>query len=139
MKHSLLTMASILAALALSASPALARGHGTGGGGHAQGHSAQGGGSSKGGTGGGTQGGTALQVTLSNPGDQPLAGIHIGFSGKDNADFSEQDNCHGRLGGGDSCTINVTFKPKTRGSKSATLEVSSSQGTESVALSGEGI
>ena len=38
----------------------------------------------------------------------------------------------------DSCTISVTFQPRTRGEKSATMEVHTSGGDESVDLAGSG-
>ena len=119
--NSLLMMASILVALGLCATPALA----------AKGK--------KGGPTGKAPIGVTRQVTLTNPGGQAMDGVQIQFGGQDSADFSEKDNCGKRLKRGDSCIINVTFAPKTAGAKSATLEVQSSTGNTSVALSGTGI
>lgn len=129
----LLTMASVLV-LGLSATPALARHSGRNQGDHVQHQPGPAGGST-----GTPRTGVVQRVTLSNPGGQPLHGIHITFSGKDSRDFSETDNCGKQLNGGASCTINVDFAPRTTGPKSATLDVSSSGGHAAVALSGTGV
>lgn len=127
------TMAVAFAAMAVLSAPARARDSGERHGDHAVQHQSGSGPAAKG------QGGAAHDVTLFNRGDRPLAEIHIGFSGKDSADFSEKDNCGNRLAVGESCTIRLSFTPKTTGAKSASLEVSSNGGNQSVALSGTGI
>jgi len=78
-------------------------------------------------------------VTVTNVTDKPLNNINIKLSGKDSNDFNQTNNCGQKLGKGKSCTINVTFLPKTPGAKSATMEVLSSEGTQIVPLTGAGI
>lgn len=129
-RNSLLkTMAAVIGAVAVTAMPALARDTDGWHGNHAVQRQPPAGG----------QHGVVRGVTLANRGDHPLAEIRIRLSGTDSVDFSEADNCGKRLGVGESCVINVRFAPKTAGAKSASLEVSSSGGNQSVALSGTGI
>lgn len=78
-------------------------------------------------------------ITLSNLTNKPLREIEIRFSGKDGRDFHQQNNCGERLAGEASCTINVTFTPKSPGAKSATMTVHTSAGDKDVYLSGTGI
>lgn len=82
--------------------------------------------------------GTSKAVTLSNLGNQPLRNINVKFGGNNPGDFSQTNNCGRILGNGKSCVINVTFMPKTTGSKSATLEVHTSGGAQVVYLTGTG-
>ncbi len=83
--------------------------------------------------------GVAHAVTLSNLSDITLKEIEISFSGKDRSDFRQTNDCGERLAGKASCTINVTFLPKTAGPKSATMEVRTSGGSQAVYLTGTGM
>ena len=83
-------------------------------------------------------GGTTRDVKLSNLSNQPIEHIDVRFSGRDARDFRQTNNCGDKLNGGGSCTISVIFEPRTRGEKSATMEVHSSGGDESVDLAGTG-
>lgn len=78
-------------------------------------------------------------ITLSNLTNKPVREIEIGFSGKDSRDFHQQNNCGEKLAGEASCTINVTFDPKSPGAKSATMTVHTSAGDKDVYLTGTGI
>jgi hypothetical protein len=79
----------------------------------------------------------AQAVTLSNPGSATLVINSIGVTG----DFSQTNNCGASLVAGSSCTINVSFTPIARGSRSGTLSVSSSASgpTPTTTLVGTGI
>lgn len=82
---------------------------------------------------------TASQnLTLANNGTAPLNISAITLSGS--AEFNQTNNCPASLATGASCTVSVTFRPLSRGSKAATLSFTSSQPfTASAALSGTGI
>ena len=71
-------------------------------------------------------GATALQITAFNPG-----GL---------VDFLENDNCHTGSGilAGQTCTINVSFAPSTRGLRSGTLTVISNDAASPTTLSFSG-
>jgi uncharacterized repeat protein (TIGR01451 family) len=83
---------------------------------------------------------TLKTFTVSNPGIGPLTIASLGISGSNSADFTETDNCLGSLAAGNSCTVNVTFKPKAKGSRSATLTIydNAQSATQSVSLTGKG-
>ncbi|BBI99716.1 hypothetical protein FGKAn22_14090 [Ferrigenium kumadai] len=58
------------------------------------------------------------------------------ISGVNAADYAETDNCGTSLAAAATCTINVTFTPKTSGSSIAMLTVATSAGSKTAALSG---
>jgi hypothetical protein len=58
-------------------------------------------------------------VTLTNWGTQTLRITGGSISG----DFGQMDNCSANLAPGASCTINVTFTPKQRGTRNGTLSI----------------
>ncbi len=92
----------------------------------------------------GKDGGELLQgvphpVTLSNLGNKPLKEIEIRFTGKDPTDFVQSNNCGEELKQSGSCVINVTFMPRSKGTKTATMVVRTSGGTKSVYLTGTGV
>ncbi len=55
------------------------------------------------------------------------------------ADFPQNNNCGSSLGAGSSCQITLTFTPSSAGSKTGTLTVNDSAGTQTAALSGKGV
>ena len=80
-------------------------------------------------------------VTLTNISSSALVIKHIGINGANSKDFAQTDNCGTSLPAESSCNISVTFTPKARGSRTASLNVGY-QGVgspQSVALSGTGI
>ncbi|HEU4416264.1 MAG TPA: choice-of-anchor D domain-containing protein [Candidatus Angelobacter sp.] len=79
----------------------------------------------------------AQAVTLSNPGTATLTITGISVTG----DFSQANTCGTSLAAGASCSINVTFAPLARGSRSGTLTVNSSAAGPApvVSLTGTGI
>ncbi len=84
----------------------------------------------------------AKTVTLSNPGVGPLTISGIAVTGSNVPDFGITTNgCGGTLGQGLSCTVNITFTPKSKGSRSATLtftDNSTVSSTQTVSLTGTG-
>jgi FtsP/CotA-like multicopper oxidase with cupredoxin domain len=83
----------------------------------------------------------AQSVTVSNTGTGPLTINNIGLNGGNSNQFSQSNNCPGTLAVGASCTVNVTFRPTSRGTKSAniTVNVAAPATSRSVALTGTGI
>jgi hypothetical protein len=63
-------------------------------------------------------------VTVTNNGNLSPLQFTISFSGTNPADFVESDSCSGSVpGNGQTCTLNVTFKPTAAGSRSATMTI----------------
>lgn len=80
----------------------------------------------------------AQSLTLSNYGTTTLTIMSIAAG----ADFGETDTCSGSsLASGESCTINVTFKPSAAGSASGTLSITDDalSSPQIVLLSGTGV
>jgi hypothetical protein len=67
---------------------------------------------------------SAQSVTLTNYGKATLSISSITIKGADPGDFAQTNTCGSSLASGASCTINVTFKPTLRGSRTARLSVS---------------
>jgi hypothetical protein len=85
----------------------------------------------------------AKTVTLSNPGIGPLTIAGVTITGSGASSFLVTSNTCGSslaAGSSSSCTISVSFKPKARGSLSATLKIADNaqSGTQTVPLSGTG-
>jgi hypothetical protein len=80
-------------------------------------------------------------VTLSNTGGSELSNINISITGANSNQFSQTNNCGASLAGGSSCTINVTFRPTTTGSMTATVTVAdnASNSPQTVSLAGAGV
>ena len=83
---------------------------------------------------------TVKTVTLSNPGIGALAISGISVTGLNSGDFTETNNCGSSLAANTSCTISVTFKPKAKSSRFATLRISDNAivSPQTVSLSGRG-
>src|SRR2546422_4059651 len=62
-------------------------------------------------------------VTLTNNGSSSLSIASITFTGSNNGDFAQTNNCGSSVARGASCAINVTFSPTASGTRSATLTV----------------
>ena len=65
----------------------------------------------------------AQTVTLSNKGTAILASISISLAGASPADYSQSNNCGTSVAVNASCTIAITFKPTTIGTRTATLRI----------------
>jgi len=59
-------------------------------------------------------------------------------SGTNPSDFKAINQCTSPVAPGGSCQIEVTFTPKAKGNRSAFLNVSSNDGTDTVPLTGTG-
>ena len=79
-------------------------------------------------------------ATLTNYGKEAVLIHGIRITGRNQGQFAESNNCGTSVPAGGSCTISVTFKPKFKGPKTATLEVKDNGGggPQTVALSGTG-
>jgi hypothetical protein len=75
-------------------------------------------------------------VTLSNGSASALTITSLAFSGTDPNDFSQTNNCGSSLASGSTCTISIVFTPANINHRSATLTITDSAGTQTVALSG---
>ena len=87
----------------------------------------------------GTTGGP-LPVTLTDKGTTALSITNIGITGRNAGDFAETNNCGTLLGVGKACTINLTFTPHAKGSRSASLSITDNGGgsPHTVTMSGTG-
>jgi hypothetical protein len=80
-------------------------------------------------------------VTLTNTGSTTLQVSSVALSGGNPGDFLESTKCGTQLAFGSSCSIRLTFRPKLRGTRTATLTISDNGwgGPEqTVTLSGTG-
>jgi len=81
-------------------------------------------------------------ATLTNYGTQALSieGYGIRITRQNAGAFAQTNNCGTSVTAGGSCNISVTFTPKTKGAKAATLAVGDNGGAspQTVALSGNG-
>jgi len=77
---------------------------------------------------------------LTNTGTASLVISLVQITGANPGDFTQSSNCVGTLAPGVACTINVTFKPTAKISRTASLRVTTNtqSGTEIVPLSGTG-
>lgn len=85
-------------------------------------------------------GSTSQKVTLTNTGSTSLSITSIGITATNAGDFSETNTCGSSLGGGKSCSISVTFTPRAKGSRTASLSISDSGGgsPQTASLAGTG-
>jgi hypothetical protein len=85
----------------------------------------------------------AMDVTLTNFGTSAVSIISPGIviTGAAAGDYSQTNTCGTSVGGGQSCTITITFKPTKKGARSAVLNINDDGGPspQKVTLSGTGI
>jgi hypothetical protein len=62
----------------------------------------------------------------------------VALTGTDPGDFSLKSTCGSSLLPGTYCTLTVTFKPTTAGTRTATLSITDGAGTQTVSLTGTG-
>ncbi len=82
----------------------------------------------------------AQLVTLNNSGNMALAVSKVAVSG----DFNQTNNCGSSVAAGGTCTINITFAPKSGGSVTGSLTITDNNNgtagsTQSITLSGTGM
>jgi len=78
-------------------------------------------------------------VMLTNEGTTALA-LSFLITGANAADFSDTTTCGSSLAAGRSCTVTVTFKPRAKGARAATLQFTDNGGAspQTATLSGTG-
>lgn len=83
---------------------------------------------------------TPHAVTLTNTGNIALTITSIVISGTNSRDYSQTNTCGTSVSAGDSCSITVTFKPLTLGTRSATINITDNApgSPQQVALKGVG-
>jgi probable HAF family extracellular repeat protein len=78
-------------------------------------------------------------VTMTNTSPTGVGNISVALTGTASGQFASTNNCGKFLAGHATCTIQVIFKPTTKGAKSATLNVNGGNGgLTSVTLTGTG-
>jgi len=79
-------------------------------------------------------------VNLSNAGNISMT-VVISITGTNPRDYGQTNNCGGSVAAGNSCSIFVTFKPTTTGTRSGTLSISDNapNSPQTVALTGTGV
>jgi hypothetical protein len=79
-------------------------------------------------------------VTLSNTGTATLNISRISITGADRSDFAQTNTCGASVAAGANCTLSVTFKPTTAGSRrgAVTITDDAPNSPQTVALSGMG-
>jgi len=84
--------------------------------------------------------GTSKTATVLVTNDQTttLTIDNVTVGGADPGDFPAKSACKSSLNAGFECTISVTFKPTATGTRTATLNIKDSAGTQTVQLSGTG-
>jgi pimeloyl-ACP methyl ester carboxylesterase len=80
----------------------------------------------------------AQAITVQNTGTALLPITSVALGGGNTGDFSQTNTCGANLPAGTSCVVNVTFAPVTIGSKSASVILTDSLGSQSVTLAGTG-
>lgn len=79
----------------------------------------------------------AIAFTVDNTGGVTVTGLSVALLGSDATSFTiTNNNCPATLTASTVCTVSVKFNPLTIGSKTASLDVSSSGGGASASLSG---
>jgi len=86
----------------------------------------------------------AQTITLSNTGTGPLTILSIAVTGPNSGDFAETNTCpasNSTLAAGANCTISVTFKPTSTGSRTGSVSIADNAAgsPQSVSLSGTGV
>ena len=78
-------------------------------------------------------------VTVKNNGTSPISINSITVTGANTVSFQQANNCGSSIAAASSCTVNVTFKPTGTGSRSASITLMDSIGTQNVPLTGTGV
>ena len=83
---------------------------------------------------------TAKVVTIANTGTVVLPILSVTIGGSNPGQFKQTHNCPAQVSVGGNCSVSVTFRPTSIGSKSATLRIVPGGGasTRSVTLTGNG-
>jgi Abnormal spindle-like microcephaly-assoc'd, ASPM-SPD-2-Hydin len=82
----------------------------------------------------------AKRITPTNKGNSTVPITSIAINGTDAGDFAETNTCGKSVASGASCFIKVTFKPLTKGKRTANVSITDDGGgsPQKVELSGTG-
>ncbi|MGA8067220.1 MAG: choice-of-anchor D domain-containing protein, partial [Terriglobales bacterium] len=80
----------------------------------------------------------ASTVLVTNDQATTLSITSVTMGGTDPGDFPYKSACKTTLLPGADCTISITFKPSVAGSRTASLMISDSVGTQTISISGVG-
>jgi hypothetical protein len=80
----------------------------------------------------------AQTVVITNDEKTSLTISKVALGGADAGDFVLKNGCASSLLTGANCTLTVTFKPTTSGTRTATVAITDGAGTQNVALTGTG-
>jgi hypothetical protein len=80
----------------------------------------------------------AQVISLTNGGNIALSVTSISVTGVNSSDFAQTNMCGTSVAAGSTCTINVVFTPSSTGSKSASIAVVDSIGTQTTTVGGIG-
>jgi hypothetical protein len=81
----------------------------------------------------------AQDIELHNTGNALLSGLSVSISGTNAADFLQSSTCSSTVAPAAICTISVRFRPQSAGTRTATVDVTSSTGKSSASLTGTGL
>ncbi len=82
---------------------------------------------------------TTTPVTVTNNSSATVTFTSIAITPTGTASFTETNNCGSSIAAAGTCTIQVTFDPKSTGAKSASVTLTDSAGTQTVSLTGTGV
>jgi Pro-kumamolisin, activation domain/Abnormal spindle-like microcephaly-assoc'd, ASPM-SPD-2-Hydin len=81
----------------------------------------------------------AKTVTLTNSGTAALSFTSIAVGGTNSTSFAQTNSCSGGVAASGTCTISVTFSPKSTGTLSAAVTLTDNAGTQTITLGGSGV
>jgi hypothetical protein len=86
------------------------------------------------------QSSSPMRIKLTNVGKSALSTTGISIVGSASGDYSQKNTCGTSVAAGKSCTISVTFKPTTTGTRKASVSVGDNGGAspQKVSLAGTG-
>jgi hypothetical protein len=78
-------------------------------------------------------------IDLRNTGNASLTGLNLSLGGANAGDFVYSQTCGATLSPAAACTITVKFRPLAGGSRTASMQVTSSAGVTSARMTGSGL
>jgi hypothetical protein len=81
----------------------------------------------------------AQTITVSNVGNAPLTVSSVAVSGAQTSEYAATNSCTTAVPQGGSCTVGVTFTPGAAGTRTASVNITHSAGSSTVALTGSGV
>jgi hypothetical protein len=80
----------------------------------------------------------AQALTLTNATGGTITSLSVAVTGTNAGDYAQTNTCGTSLANNASCTVNVTFTPTAAGTRTASITVTDSAGTQSSTLTGTG-